>query len=97
VRDIMEDTQPAPIRIKLITQMEDSFLDAAGRKRLADQLAPGAVAIIQKYLQVCIGVCVYARWPRTRAGSAHWGGTQELQLQRAAFQDWLCWMHRRLL
>jgi len=52
VRDIMEETAPAPIRIKLVTQLEGSYLDEAAKKRLAEQLAPGAVNIIQKYVQV---------------------------------------------
>lgn len=52
VRDIMEEVQPVPIRIKLVPQLEGSYLDEAGKKRLAEQLGPGAVAIIQKYVQV---------------------------------------------
>lgn len=49
----MEEVQPVPIRIKLIPQLEGSYLDEAGKKKLAEQLGPGAVAIIQKYVQVC--------------------------------------------
>lgn len=61
--DIMSETQPGPIRIKLITQLEGSYLDAAGKKRLAEQLGPGAVNIIQKYVQVrgTCGVCSVRR------------------------------------
>lgn len=50
----MEEVQPVPIRIKLIPQLEGSYLDEAGKKKLAEQLGPGAVAIIQKYVQVCV-------------------------------------------
>lgn len=65
VREIMADTQPGPIRIKLVTQLEGSYLDAAGKKRLAEQLAPGAVAVIQKYVQVrAKGWCPGGLWPR---------------------------------
>lgn len=55
VEELMQETQPAPIRIKLIAQLEGSYLDDAQKKRLAEQLAPGAVNIIQKYMQVGLG------------------------------------------
>jgi hypothetical protein len=50
----MEETKPRPIRIKLVPQLEGSYLDEAGKKRLSEQLGPGAVNIIQKYIQVCM-------------------------------------------
>jgi hypothetical protein len=52
VRQIMAEAQPAPIRIKLITQLEGTYLKPDQEKRLAEQLAPGAVRIIQKFVQV---------------------------------------------
>lgn len=52
VGDIMEETQPRPIRIKLIPQLEGSYLDDMNKRRLAEQLGPAAVNIIQKYIQV---------------------------------------------
>jgi hypothetical protein len=48
----MEDTKPAPIRIKLITQLEGSYMDEPSKKRLVEQLAPGAINILQKYIEV---------------------------------------------
>lgn len=48
----MEETKPGPIRIKLVPQLEGSYLDEAGKQRLAKQLGPAAVNIIQKYIQV---------------------------------------------
>lgn len=52
VREMMSETQPAPIRIKLITQLEGTHLDAASAKRLQEQLGPGAVRVVQKFVQV---------------------------------------------
>jgi hypothetical protein len=52
VRQIMAEAQPAPIRIKLITQLQGTYLLPDSAKRLAEQLAPGAVRIIQKFVQV---------------------------------------------
>jgi hypothetical protein len=52
VRQIMAETQPAPIRIKLITQLQGTYLKPDQAKRLAEQLAPGAVKIIHKFVQV---------------------------------------------
>lgn len=52
VRQIMAEAQPAPIRIKLITQLQGTYLKPEQAKRLAEQLAPGAVRIIQKFVQV---------------------------------------------
>lgn len=69
VRDIMEETAPAPIRIKLVTQLEGSYLDEAAKKRLAEQLAPGAVNIIQKYVQVRLPRKYAIRLPKPGADS----------------------------
>jgi len=52
MRQIMEQSKATPIRIKLIVQLNDTFLDTATAKRLQEQLAPGAVNIIQKYVEV---------------------------------------------
>lgn len=52
----MEETKPAPIRIKLIPQLEGTFMDAANQKRLVEQLAPGAINILHKYIEVGVGL-----------------------------------------
>ncbi|KAF6258812.1 hypothetical protein COO60DRAFT_1516905 [Scenedesmus sp. NREL 46B-D3] len=51
VRQMMAEAQPAPIRIKLITQLQGTYLRPDLARRLAQQLAPGAVRIIQKFVQ----------------------------------------------
>lgn len=65
----MQETQPGPIRIKLITQLEGSYLDEAAKKRLAEQLAPGAVNIITKYVQVRLPRKYSIRMPKPSPGS----------------------------
>lgn len=52
VRQMVSQSQPAAIRIKLIVQLEGTFLPPDEATRLRDQLAPGAVNIIQKFVQV---------------------------------------------
>lgn len=52
MREIVAETRPAPIRIKLILQLNGTYLNSEQAKRLAEQLAPGAVKIIQKFVQV---------------------------------------------
>lgn len=64
VRDIMAAAEPAPIRIKLITQLQGTFLEPAQAKRLAEQLGPGAVAIINKFVQVRLPRRYAIRQPR---------------------------------
>lgn len=56
MRDIMASAQPAPIRIKLIVQLGNTYLQPAEARRLKEQLAPGAVNIVQKFVQVTISV-----------------------------------------
>ncbi len=53
MRDVMATATPVPIRIKLISQLDGGFLEGAARERLEKQLAPGAVRIIEKFVQVC--------------------------------------------
>eukprot|EP00775_Hariotina_reticulata_P005454 gene5454-5688_t len=67
MRQIMEQSKPAPIRIKLIVQLEDTFLDAVTAKRLKEQLAPGAVNIIQKYIEVLVPRKYAIRMPKPDA------------------------------
>jgi hypothetical protein len=70
VEELMQETQPAPIRIKLVTQLEGSYLDDAQKKRLAEQLAPGAVNIIQKYVQVRQGAVNITLTPTSPASES---------------------------
>jgi hypothetical protein len=58
----MAEAQPAPIRIKLITQLQGTYLKPAAAKRLAEQLAPGAVRIIEKFVQVGTSHGSVLRW-----------------------------------
>lgn len=64
VRQIMAEAQPAPIRIKLITQLQGTYLKPEQAKRLAEQLAPGAVRIIQKFVQVRVPRKYAIRMPK---------------------------------
>lgn len=52
VRQMAAETRPAPIRVKLLPKLGGGFLDPAAEARVRDQLAPGAVKIIEKFVQV---------------------------------------------
>ncbi|KAF8061962.1 leishmanolysin-like peptidase [Scenedesmus sp. PABB004] len=69
VRQMVAETAPAPIRIKLIMQLQGSYLPPDAKKRLGEQLAPGAVRILQKFVQVRVPRRFAIRMPRPPAGS----------------------------
>lgn len=50
--DVMRATPPAPIRIKVVYQLDDSNISSTAQTYLQKVIVPGAINVLNKYIKV---------------------------------------------